>query len=131
MPVTSKSILVTLGATTFLMAATAAMAAQQGTYGSQQATHGSQQGGAKQGAQFNSKEIAEFKKAYHGVLAISKKYSPKIQQVHNAQKAQALEREAQKKMVLAVKDSGLSVQKYNAIMGKLQQDPALRKKVMG
>lgn len=130
MPVTSKSILVTLGATTVLMAATAAMAAPQ--YGSQQGS--SQQSAsamAKQGGHISSKALSEFKTAFHNVLAISKKYSPKIRQTHNAKKAQVLQRKAQTKMVQAVKNSGLTVQKYNNIVAKMQHDPSLRKQVMG
>lgn len=124
-----KSILVTLGATTVLMTATAAMAAPQ--YGSQQ--NASQQGGvsmANQGGKVSAQSLAKFKKAFHNVLAISHKYSPKIRKTHNARKAQALQRKARTQMVQAVKNSGLSVRKYNDIVAKMQRDPTLRKQVM-
>lgn len=125
-----KSIVGALGATTFLLAATAAIAAPQ--YGSSQ--NASQQGGASmtyQSVKVSPQALAKFKKAFHNVLAISRKYSPEIQKTHNAKKAQALQHKAETKMVRAVKNSGLSVREYNLIDAKMQRDPTLRKQVTG
>lgn len=81
--------------------------------------------------QVDTKTLGQFKQAYGKVAEIGKKYRSKIQQANDRGQAQALQQKAQKEMVDAVKGTGLTVKQYNQIAMQVQQDPALRKKVLG
>lgn len=48
----------------------------------------------------------------------------------NNDEAQALQHQVQNEMVAVVQESGLSVRDYNAIVTQMQQDPALRERIM-
>lgn len=88
-------------------------------------------GMALQAAQPSAQTLARFKQAFRSVAAISKVYSAKIEQAHDPKVAQALQRQAEVRMVAAVKASGMSVQQYDRVMSLLQHDPALRQQVIG
>ena len=124
----------TIGAGALLFSTSPAWSAEYGTPPNGQ-PQGEQpqnmQPNANQAPKIGQQTLQKFKQAYHKVGAIAKQYSPKIQDAHDRSKAQALQQEAQGKMISAVKGTGLSVTQYNQIAAMMQSDPSLRQKVMG
>jgi len=125
----------TLGAGALLLSSGTVWSAEE--YGTP--PNGQQQGAqpqntppnANQAPKIGPQTVQKFKQAYDKVGAIAKEYSPKIQATHDRSKAQSLQKEAQGKMINAVKGSGLSVTKYNQIAAMMQSDPSLRQQIMG
>lgn len=123
----------TLGAGALLLSAGTVWSAEYGT-----PPNGQQQGAqpqnmppnANQAPKIGQQTVQKFKQAYDKVGAIAKEYSPKIQATHDRSKAQSLQKEAQGKMINAVKGSGLSVTKYNQIAAMMQSNPSLRQQIM-
>ena len=79
----------------------------------------------------NPRTLAKFKRAYFSVKTIEHQYSSEVRRVHNNQDALKLRKQAQTKMVSAVKSAGLTIPQYNNMMLLMQREPALRKKVIG
>lgn len=69
--------------------------------------------------------LENFAQAVTTVQGVQQEYSAEIQSTQDASEAQSLREEAQRKMVDAVENTGLSVSEYNLISQRLQSDPAL------
>ena len=75
-------------------------------------------------------QVQKFAKAEQKVQAIKASYRQKYQaQSKDPKKAMNVQRQAQRKMVKAVKDSGLQVRQYNQIAQASQYDTKLRKRI--
>lgn len=74
--------------------------------------------------------VQSFAAAYGSVLAIQEEYGARLQQVDTQEEAQNLQQEAQAKMMTAVEDEGVSVQQYNELAARMEQDEALRQQVL-
>lgn len=100
-----------------------------------------QQGGAQGGAQgsmqqqqapdidVSEEQINNFVTAQERVAEIGEKWSPRMENAESSEEANKARQSAQKEMVIAVKNSGLSVQEYNLIARAAQSDPELRKRI--
>lgn len=73
--------------------------------------------------------VAKFAAAMGEVQVVQQKFSEQLQGVEDNDKARELQMKAQEEMVTAVEASGISVQDYNALASRMDQDPALREKV--
>lgn len=73
--------------------------------------------------------VTSFAEAMGEVQVIQQKFSEQLQGVEDKDKARELQMKAQEEMVTAVEASGISVQDYNALASRMDQDPALRDKV--
>ena len=73
--------------------------------------------------------VTSFAEAMGEVQVIQQKFSEQLQGVEDNDKARELQMKAQEEMVTAVEASGISVQDYNALASRMDQDPALREKV--
>ncbi len=73
--------------------------------------------------------LEQYSEASSGVQAVQEEFSSKIQSTQDAEKAQSLRNEAQKKMVDAVEGSGLTVNEYNLITQQVQTDQNLAKRL--
>jgi hypothetical protein len=73
--------------------------------------------------------VKEFASAYASVQSIQEDYSEQLQQIEDPQQAQQLQQEAQKEMLEAVQQSGMSVNEYNQMVERMDQDPQLRQRV--
>lgn len=87
----------------------------------------SPQGAAAQPA--DDSTVTSFAEAMGEVQVIQQKFSEQLQGVEDNEKARELQMKAQGEMVSAVEASGISVQDYNALASRMDQDPALREKV--
>lgn len=75
-------------------------------------------------------EVARFADAQQKVEEIKGQYRVKVQEnTEQPQQAMEVQREAQQKMVQAVKDTGLEVRKYNQIAQLAQYDAGLRERI--
>ncbi len=104
--------------------------AQQGGYGGAQG--GAPQAGQAQPPQQNFDEatLERFAGAWSEVQEIREEYMGEIQAAGDAEQAQALQQEAQEKMVEAVTEAGVEVSEYNAIATRMGQDPEFAQQVM-
>lgn len=107
-------------------------------YGSGQGGNPQGQGGNPQGSSaypspnapaMDERNVKQFSKAYSEVQEIQDELSGKLQGTDDQREANAMQQEAQREMLDAVKDRGLSVEAYNAMVSRMHSDPALRKKV--
>jgi Spy/CpxP family protein refolding chaperone len=74
--------------------------------------------------------IENFATAYAEILTLQQEFSQKLQDIKDNDKAQALQQRVQSEMIQVVEDNDLSVQDYNAVVALIQQDPALRERIM-
>lgn len=75
-------------------------------------------------------EVQRFAAAQGKVEQIKDKYRSKVQEkTDKPEQAMEMQRQAQKEMVQAVKDSGLEVRKYNQIAQLAQYDSGLRERI--
>lgn len=74
-------------------------------------------------------QLEKFISASRKVAVISQEYTPKIESTSNQQEREQIFREADEKMVDAVKDEGLTVNEFNGINQALQQDRELEQRV--
>src|SRR6056297_2296266 len=126
----------------FLIAAPP-LAAQQG-YGGQQGQQG--YGGEQQQQQyqqreyqdpaqqqqpadFREKNLQKFAEANTAVDEIREEYSNALSDIDDTEKARELQDRYTQKMIDAIEDEGLSVQKYNEINRAMQNNPELQRKM--
>ncbi|MDV6319435.1 DUF4168 domain-containing protein [Chromohalobacter sp. HP20-39] len=112
---------------TGMVAAPMAMAQQDSS-----AASGSDQ--AQQGAStqnFSDKQLQQFANASQEIAQVSQKYTKKLQNAKDKAAQQELRKQANEEMVSVVKDSGMSVEQFNAIGQAIQQNPQLMKRVQG
>ncbi|WP_066961069.1 DUF4168 domain-containing protein [Microbulbifer sp. Q7] len=74
-------------------------------------------------------QLQKFADAYRSIVTLSQEYAPKIKAAADAAAAEAINVEAQSKMVAAVQSAGLSKEEYQGIATQLRNDPALLQKV--
>ena len=83
-----------------------------------------------QASDFSDEDVAKFAQANQQVQDIQAEYTQKLQASGGDQeKTASIQQEAQEKMVQAVEDSGLGVEKYNQILQAAQADPNLVKRI--
>lgn len=73
--------------------------------------------------------LVKFVAAMEDVQKVTTKYRDKFQNAENQEEARSIQQEAQKEMIAAVKDSGLSPQQYNMIIQRAQSDKELRSRL--
>lgn len=74
-------------------------------------------------------QLQKFADAYRSIVTLSQEYAPKIKAAADAAAAEAINVEAQAKMLAAVEGAGLSKDEYQSIAVQLKNDPALLQKV--
>ena len=82
-----------------------------------------------QSPELSDETLEQFTDAMAEVRSIGQEYSDRIANAEGAEEAQALQRDAQEEMMSAVEEAGLSVQQYNAIAQRMNQDPELMERV--
>ena len=92
-------------------------------------TSASAQSADPQQAAISQEELKTFALAAQEVRQINQTYLSSYQAAQNEEQKQAIEKEAMGKMTQAVKDKGLTVEKYNQIVQAAQSDPEVAKKV--
>ncbi|MFP4127651.1 MAG: DUF4168 domain-containing protein [Desulfonatronovibrio sp.] len=75
-------------------------------------------------------ELDKVAQAYVQITEIRGEFQETLSDVSDPEKAQQLQEEAGEKMVQAVQDNGLDVQKYNEVMEAAQVDEELREKLL-
>lgn len=74
-------------------------------------------------------QAAAFAEAQGRVAEIGQKWTPRMQAAESSEDIQKARESAQKEMVIAVENTGLSVQEYNQIAQAAQADPELRERI--
>src|SRR5690625_1987110 len=78
---------------------------------------------AASASNYTDTQLQNFINASRQVAMISQEYAPQIESTTSADEREQLFREADDKMVAAVRDEGLTVDEFNAINHQLPQDP--------
>lgn len=78
---------------------------------------------------FSQPQLEQFADAYRSIVMLSREYAPKLKAAANIEEAEALNKEAQGKMIQAIEDAGLSKAEYQQIAEGLKADPSLVEKV--
>lgn len=86
-------------------------------------------GNATSAQTYTDNQLQNFISASQKVAMISQEYTPRIEATSDQAEREQVFREADDKMVAAVKDEGLSVQEFNSINQQLPQDPQLEQRV--
>jgi Skp family chaperone for outer membrane proteins len=95
--------------------------------GAQNGMQGAQQ--APKSSDISNSQVKKFAHAQSKVQNIRKEWQGKISDAKNQKKAMKYQKEANQKMIKAVKDSDLSVQQYNKIARAARTDPKLAKRI--
>lgn len=74
-------------------------------------------------------QLEKFANAYRAIVELSREYAPKLKSAADAAAAEAINKEAQTKMLAAVQGTGLSKEEYQTIAEQLRTDPELLDKV--
>ena len=109
------------------LALASAMAMAQGTGGQQGAPPA--QTAPKTAVDVGDKELSQFADAVLALQQIKQGYDKKLGQAANKEEAQQIQGKMQQEMRQAIKDKGLSIQRYSKIGQALQNDPQLKKRV--
>lgn len=83
----------------------------------------------QQSASINDQDLKTFAGAAKEVQRINQSYVPAYQAAQTDEQRQAIEQEAMTKMTDAVKQKGLSVDKYNQIVNAAQADPEMARQI--
>lgn len=86
-------------------------------------------GDAASAQTFTDAQLQNFINASRKVAVISQEYAPRVEATADQTEREQIFREADDKMVAAVKDEGLSVDEFNSINQQLPQDPQLEQRV--
>lgn len=78
---------------------------------------------------FSQPQLEQFADAYRSIVILSREYAPKLKAAADIEEAEALNKEAQGKMIQAIEDAGLSKAEYQQIAEGLKADPSLVEKV--
>ncbi|MEW5248315.1 DUF4168 domain-containing protein [Microbulbifer sp. 2201CG32-9] len=78
---------------------------------------------------YSEPKLQQFASAYQAIVVLSREYAPKLQAAADIQEAEAINREAQGKMVAAINQAGLSKEEYQQIAASLRNNPALLERV--
>ncbi|GEM_PF-4645021 len=110
-------------------------------YAQQDAQQGSGDGGQQSAPQqagtgpsgpdldLSDKDIQKFAKAQNKVQSVREDYSGQLRNVEDTEKAREIQAQMQEEMLQAVKDAGMSAQKYNQVSQAAMQDEQLRKRI--
>ncbi|MGM0645126.1 MAG: DUF4168 domain-containing protein [Thermodesulfobacteriota bacterium] len=107
----------------------------QQSYDSQEGGSGQGQTGyeepesAGQSKDYSEETLEKFAKSYNQVYEIRQEYSSELSEMEDEEKAKELQEKYTDRMVEAVEDEGLSVEKYNEIGQAMNNDEELSKKV--
>lgn len=85
--------------------------------------------GQGQTPSFTDSEIESFASAVQSIQQIRNEYQPQIQNAENKQEATAMQKKAQKEMIGAIQDEGLSIKKYTQISRAIPNNPDLVKRI--
>jgi len=77
---------------------------------------------------YSDDQLKKFVGASKKVAVVVQEYNPKMESVQNESAREKIAREANKKMVDAVHDEGMTVDEFNNMGRAIQQDPALMKR---
>lgn len=80
-------------------------------------------------SEISDQDLERFTSAEAKVSDIRDDFSERLSQAEDQSEAQALQLEAQEKMVEAVQSEGLAVPKYNEIATRAQTDPELQQRM--
>lgn len=86
-------------------------------------------GQASSAQTYTDAQLQNFISASQKVAMISQEYTPRIEATADQTEREQIFREADDKMVAAVRDEGLSVNEFNGINQQLPQDPQLEQRV--
>lgn len=78
---------------------------------------------------FSDTQLQNFISASRKVVAISQEYTPKIEAAASENEREQIFREADDKMVSAVREEGLSVEEFNTINHRIPHDPQLEQRI--
>lgn len=111
----------------------AQQAPQQGSGGGggqqQQSAPAQAGGGQSPDLDLSDGDVQKFAKAQNEVQSVREDYSGKLRNVEDTEKAREIQAEMQEEMLQAVKDAGMSAQKYNQVSQAAMQDEELRKRI--
>lgn len=101
------------------------------TYHEQRRAQGNQYGlpPATQHPHYSAGTIKKYVKAYKAVETIARHVERELKGTHSTKKMQKIRMATQNKMIHAVKQSGLSVPKYNEIEQAMKSDAQLRARI--
>lgn len=74
-------------------------------------------------------QLEQFAAALDEIESINDEFVAELEQAENQEEAQELQIAAQSEMVEAVENSGLSVEEYNAIAYRMQNDPEIQERI--
>ncbi|WP_444926129.1 DUF4168 domain-containing protein [Microbulbifer sp. TRSA002] len=80
-------------------------------------------------ASFSEPQLKQFANAYRSIVMLSREYAPKLKAAADIKEAEAINKEAQGKMIAAIEKAGLSKTKYQEIANSIKSNPALLEKV--
>jgi len=80
-------------------------------------------------AALTEQTVDTFVDAFVSVQEIREEFTERLHSASDEAEAQAMQQEAQEKMMQAVEESGMSVQEYNEVAMALQNDPELMQQV--
>jgi len=80
-------------------------------------------------ASFSEPQLKQFADAYRSIVMLSREYAPKLKAAADIKEAEALNKEAQGKMIAAIEKTGLSKTKYQEIATSIKSNPVLLEKV--
>ncbi|AOS95971.1 hypothetical protein AUP74_00501 [Microbulbifer aggregans] len=84
---------------------------------------------AQAAANYSQPKLEQFANAYRSIVILSQEYAPKLKAAADIQEAEAINQEAQGKMVSAIQNAGLSKEEYQQIATSLKADPKLVERV--
>ncbi|MFI2812900.1 MULTISPECIES: DUF4168 domain-containing protein [Microbulbifer] len=82
-------------------------------------------------ASYSEPKLESFANAYRSIVILSREYAPKLKAAENIEQAEALNKEAQGKMVAAIQQAGLTKEEYQQIAASLKDDPKLVERING
>lgn len=113
-----------LSAIAAAMFATPALAQDQ-----QQQQYAQQQMEEMQNEPVTQEQLEQFASALNDIERINDEFVEQLESAETQEQAQELQIAAQSEMVEAVEDSGLSVEEYNAIAYRMQNDPEVQQQI--
>lgn len=81
------------------------------------------------GVELDDQTKEKFVGAYVEIKDVQQKYTKKLEDVSNEDKARELQKEAQAEMVEIVESNDMSVNEYNEVVGAISSDPELRMEI--
>lgn len=82
-----------------------------------------------QKVEYSEPQLQQFANAYRSIVLLSREYTPKLKAAADIEEAEAINREAQGKMLSAIEKTGLTKEKYQQMAASLKSDPSLVEKV--